>query len=193
MTKARLHPSLIEFQGAMGDMVFKKRGKKVYASIKSKGTGDPSEKQLARRKYFKKAVNYANSVLADETKRLFYEEIAERRETTARAVCMKDFLKAPEIDELDLSKYMGKVGDTILISATDDVGVVRVEVRLTETDGSLIEQGQAIEMSAGSGDWAYIATTLISTGANIRIEVEAYDRPGHRTVLSANATVGMTR
>ena len=34
MTKARLHPSLLEFNGAMGDMVFKKRGKKVYVSIK---------------------------------------------------------------------------------------------------------------------------------------------------------------
>ena len=44
MTKARLHPSLLEFNGAMGDMVFKKRGKKVYVSIKSKGvTAEPSE------------------------------------------------------------------------------------------------------------------------------------------------------
>src|SRR5688572_26001278 len=63
MTKARLHPSLLEFNGAMGDMVFKKRGKKVYVSIKAKGASEPSEKQLAQRKYFKKAVNYATSAL----------------------------------------------------------------------------------------------------------------------------------
>ena len=96
MTKARLHPSLIEFQGAMGDMVFKKRGKKVYVSIKPEGTSDPSEAQVAQRKYFRKAVNYATTALADETSRAFYEELAERRETTARALCVGDFLNSPE-------------------------------------------------------------------------------------------------
>jgi hypothetical protein len=41
MTKARLHPSLLEFNGAMGDMVFKKRDEKVYVSNKPKRAGEP--------------------------------------------------------------------------------------------------------------------------------------------------------
>jgi len=191
MTKARLHPSLLEFNGAMGDMVFKKRGKKVYVSIKPKGGSEPSESQLAQRKYFKKAVNYANTALADENTRTFYDELAQRRETTARAVCMGDFLNSPTLEDLDLSGYQGKVGDCILITTNDDVGVVRVNVTLAE-DGFVLEKGPAVELGAGSGNWAYTATTLVSPGVRISIEAEAYDRPGHRTVASASPTVGMT-
>jgi hypothetical protein len=191
MTKARLHPSLLEFNGAMGDMVFKKRGKKVYVSIKPKGPGEPSEAQLAQRKHFKKAVNYTNAILADETSRAFYEDLAQRRETTARALCMGDFLNAPTIEDLDLSEYRGKIGDQILITTNDDIGVVRVNVTLAE-DGIVLEKGPAVELGAGSGSWAYTATTLVSPGVKISIEAEAYDRPGHRTVVSTNPTVGMT-
>ena len=190
MTKARLHPSLLEFSGAMGDMVFKKRGKKVYVSIKSQGTGEPSEAQLGQRKYFKKAVNYAKLALADETSRAFYEDLAQRKETSARGLCIRDFLKAPSIDELDLSKYRGNVGDRILITTTDDVGVVEVNVKLTKMDGTPIESGSAVEDGAGSGTWAYVATVPVPLGTDLFISAEAFDRPNHRAVVSANPIVG---
>jgi hypothetical protein len=192
MTKARLHPSLLELNGAMGDMVFKKRGKKVYVSIKSKGTSvEASEAQLAQRKYFKKAVNYVKTVMADETSRAFYEDLAEKRETTLRALCMSDFLNAPTMEDLDLSRYQGNVGDRILITTSDKVGVVRVDVSLKNMDGTTIEQGQAVEQGDGSGSWEYVATVPVAPGTDIFIKAEAYDRPGHRTVVSANPTVGM--
>jgi hypothetical protein len=190
MTKARLHPSLLEFKGAMGDMVFKKRGKKVYVSIKSQGTGEPSEAQLAQRKYFKKAVNYAKSAMADETSRAFYEDLAQRRETTARGLCIGDYLNAPTVDDLDFSKYEGNVGDRILITTNDDVAVVDVSVKLTKVDGTPIESGKAIEDVAGSGNWAYVATVPVPLGTDIFISAEAFDRPGHRAVASANPIVG---
>ena len=193
MTKARLHPSLLEFNGAMGDMVFKKRGKKVYVSIKPKATtAEPSEAQAAQRKYFKKAVNYVKTVLADEGARAFYEDLAQKRETTLRALCMKDFLNAPTIDELDLSSYQGKVGDRILITTDDKVGVVQVDVSITDVNGTILEKGQAVEQGDGSGNWEYMATAPVALGTDIFIEAEAYDRPGHRTVASANPTVGMS-
>jgi hypothetical protein len=190
MTKARLHPSLLEFKGAMGDMVFKKRGKKVYVSIKSQGTGEPSEAQLAQRKYFKKAVNYAKSAMADETSRAFYEDLAQRRETTARGLCIGDYLNAPTVDDLDFSKYEGNVGDRILITTNDDVAVVDVSVKLTKVDGTPIESGKAIEDVAGSGNWEYVATVPVPLGTDIFISAEAFDRPGHRAVASANPIVG---
>jgi hypothetical protein len=178
MTKARLHPALLEFNGAMGDMVFKKRGKKVYVSIKSKG------------KYFKKAINYAKSVMADETTRAFYESRCTDKETNAFALSVGDFLNAPTIDDLDLSGYKGKAGDRILITTFDDVGVINVDVTLTNTDGTTIEKGKAVEVGAGSGEWEYVATAPVALGTDIFIEAEAFDRPGHRTVTSANPIVG---
>ena len=191
MSKARLHPSLLELNGAMGDMVFKKRGKKVYVSIKSKGsTADPSGAQLAQRKNFKKAVNYVKTVLADEGARAFYEDLAQKRETTLRALCMSDYLGKPTIEDLDLSGYQGKVGDRILITTDDKVGVVTVDVSITDTQGVIIERGQAVEQGDGSGSWEYVATAPVALGTDIFIEAEAYDRPGHRTVSSANPIVG---
>lgn len=190
MTKARLHPSLLEFKGAMGDMVFKKRGKKVYVSIKSQGTSDPSEAQLAQRKEFKKAVNYATSAMADETARAFYEALAERKETTPRALCIGDYLNEPTMDELDFSKYKGNVGDRILITTLDDIGVVEVNVKLKKIDGTLIESGKAVEQGTGSGEWEYVATVPVPLGTDIFISAEGFDRPGHRAVSSANPIVG---
>jgi len=191
MSKARLHPSLLELKGAMGDMVFKKRRGKVYVSIKSQGTtGEPSEAQLAQRKVFKKAVNYAKSVMADETSRAFYEDLAQRKETTARALCIGDYLNEPTMDELDFSKYKGQVGDRILIATNDDIGVVEVNVNLTRNDGTPIEMGKAVEDGMGSGNWEYVATVPVPLGTDIFISAEAFDRPGHRTVASANPIVG---
>jgi hypothetical protein len=192
MSKARLHPSLLEFQGAMGDMVFKKRGKKVYVSIKPKAgaSGEPSEAQRAQRKVFRKAVSYATSALADETARAFYQALAEVKETPARALCIKDYLKAPTMDDLDLSKYKGQVGDRILITTYDDIGVVEVNVELTRSDGTRIEAGKAVELGTGSGNWEYVATAPVAPGTDLFIEAEAFDRPGHRTVASANPIVG---
>ena len=190
MTKARLHPSLLEFTGAMGDMVFKKRGKKVYVSIKSQGTSDPSEAQLAQRKVFKKAVNYSKAAMADETARAFYEALAEVKETTARALCIGDYLNAPSLEELDFSRYKGNVGDPIKITTSDDVGVVEVNVKLNKIDGTLIEAGKAVEQGTGSGEWEYAATVAVPLGTDIFISAEAFDRPGHRTVASANPIVG---
>jgi hypothetical protein len=177
----------------MGDMVFKKRGKKVYVSIKSKGaTTEPSDAQLAVRKSFKKAVNYVKTVMADEGTRAFYEDLAQKRETTLRALCMSDFLSVPSMDDLDLSKYQGKVGDRILITTYDKVGVVTVDVSITDVNGTTIERGQAVEQGEGSGNWEYTATAPVAPGTDIFIEAEAYDRPGHRTVASANPIVGNT-
>jgi hypothetical protein len=190
MTRARLHPSLLEFKGAMGDMVFKKRGKKVYVSIKSQGTSDPSQAQLAQRKYFRKAVGYSKAALSDETTRAFYEALAETRETNARSLCIGDFLNEPTLDELDLTKYKGRIGDRILISTSDDVGVVEVDVELTKADGTPIESGKAVEVGAGSGDWVYVASVAVPLGTDIFISAEAFDRPGHRAVASANPIVG---
>lgn len=94
MTKARLHPSLLEFKGAMGDMVFKKRGKKIYVSIKPEGTSDPSEKQLAQkaqRERFKLASAYAKAALADPDVRAIYEERAAEVGQSAFALARTDY------------------------------------------------------------------------------------------------------
>ncbi len=129
--------------------------------------------------------------MLDENLRAFYQALCQDKDTTAFALCVGDYLNEPEIDEVDLLQYKGKVGDRILITTTDDVGVVSVDVTLTKTDGSTIETGKAVEVGTGSGSWEYVATAPVAEGTDIFVSVDAYDRPGHRTVYSANPTVGV--
>ena len=179
-------------RGGVGGLVVRKtRGKYTLSNKPDMSALEPSEAQAVQRKVFGRAVVYAKSVMEDPASLAFYEGLAKQKDMPAFALCVGDYLNAPTMDDLDLSQYKGKVGDSILITTHDDVGVVRVNVELTRTDGTNIERGQAIEMGMGSGNWVYIATVPVATGTDIFIEAEAFDRPGSRTVCSANPTVGM--
>jgi len=193
MAKVKLNPAFLEFRGAMGDMVFKKRNGKTYVSMKPQGdeTREPSPAQLDCRQNFTQAREYTKVAMADETLRAFYEALAERNDSTAHAVCMGDYLNRPTLDELDLYHYHGQVGDRIRITTQDDVGVVTVDMTLTTIDGTTIEKGKAVEPWPGSGDWEYIATVSVAPGTELLVEAQASDRPGSRAVRSETVTVGM--
>ena len=80
--------------------------------------------------------------------------------------------------------YSGQVGDQIAIIATDDIGVAGVSVTIRNaTDNSIVEQGIALEHA---GKWRYPATSVAPAGAPLTIEVTASDRPGNKTVKTAN-------
>ena len=191
MAKMKFHGFIDKISGKVGGLVVRKgrRGKYTLSNMPDFSEMTPSQAQAAQRKVFSRAVDYGKSVMADPDKFAFYQELAEQKDMPAFALCVGDYLNVPTMDELDLSVYQGKVGDSILITTHDDTGVVRVNVELTRTDGTNIEKGQAISMGAGS--WAYVATVPVATGTDIFIEAEAFDRPGGRTVCSANPTVGM--
>ncbi len=191
MAKMKFNGFVDTIRGKVGGLVVRKgrRGKYTLSNLPDFGEMTPSEAQAAQRKVFARAVEYGKAVMADPDKFAFYAGLAEQKDMPAFALCVGDFLNAPTIDDLDLSVYHGKVGDSILITTHDDVGVVKVNVELTKMDGAKIEKGQAVDL--GLGTWAYTATVPVTSGTDIFIEAEAFDRPGSRTVASANPTVGM--
>ena len=192
MAKIKLNPLFAGMSGKMGNMIIKtsKDGQTYISSCPKKSNAEPSQAQLAQRKAFVQASEYAKSALADEATRALYDALAKARKTTARSVCIGDYLNAPTLDDLDFSQYHGQIGDRILVDSHDDVGVVKVNVKLTKSDGALIEHGQATELYAGSGYWEYVASVPVPLGTDIFISAEAFDRPGNRTAASANPIVG---
>ncbi len=72
-----------------------------------------------------------------------------------------------------LSNYAGAVGDPSAVGATDDVGVVRVEVSLA--DGAVRESGDA---ALDGWRWVYTAQTAVPAGTTVRVTARAFDRPG---------------
>ena len=193
MAKIKFNGLVSEVRGGVGGLVVRKKGSKFTLSDKpDMSEVVPSQAQLGVRKMFGRAVAYGKTVMADPARLAFYEGLAEQKEMPAFSLCVGDYLNPPTMDDLDLSGYKGQVGDQILITTHDDIGVVKVRVELTRTDGSNIESGEAIELGAGSGNWAYIVTAPVATGTDIFIEAQAFDRPGSRAVCSANPIVGMS-
>ena len=190
MAKIKLNPVFAEMRGKMGNIVIKqsKNGQSYTSQLPVKTKDQPSPAQLARRQAFALASDYTRTALADETSRSFYEALARRRKTTARALCMGDYMNKPAITQLDVSDYKGRVGDPIFIRAHDDVGVVAVNVKLTKADGMPIESGQAVQRSGDT--WAYMATVAVPLGTHLFISADAFDRPGHRAVSTVDLILG---
>ncbi len=170
--------------GQMGNVTFRKYKDRTLICRTGDRTGyELTESQAAHNERFRKAINFGKLVMADDSVRVLYEEAAERRELPLFAVCIADYFNAPTIDSVDLSGYKGAMGETIKIIASDDFGVVRVDVILSDNaTGAQFESGQAVETPVGSGQWIYTATQQAPVGITVNVQVTAFDRPGGATV-----------
>lgn len=167
--------------GKVGDLiVFRNRNGKTYVASKPKErTGELSEAQKDHHKRFQQAVIYAKSALTNPETKQAYKEAANEGES-AYNVAVADFMNAPDIEEIDFSKYTGKVGDTITITVTDDFMVQEVSVTIINADGTEVEHGLAQPVTGGL-QWFYTATAINNSLAGDKIVIRAYDLPGHAT------------
>ena len=191
MAKTNLNSTIDDYRGSIGKLVFKKyRGRTIVAK-KPVITAEPSQAQLDQRIRFKEAAAFGKFAQNDPDLRAIYEPIARAREVTVYTVAVQDYLKKPVIQPLDLFQYKGRVGDPILIQATDELGLAGVEVSIDSNDGTLIESGPAEEGVPGTGKWTYTATVPVAQGSDIFIEVVALDHAGNRTKLTESPRVGI--
>jgi hypothetical protein len=177
MAKVKLNPVLQRVRGKVGDLVFKRYNDGVIMARKPDLTDNPpTEGQAAQRRQFKLATLYGRTVLADPVQKTVYEATAKAKGIPAFALTVGDFLNAPTVDEIDLSGYTGKAGETIRITASDDFEVTGVAVSITDAGGTVLENGPA---TAQNGTWSYTTTTNLTAGQPVSIAVTATDRPGH--------------
>ena len=90
---------------------------------------------------------------------------------------------------LDLSGYRGQVGDAIFITATDDIGLANLHVKIASDQGTTLEHGPAEENGVGSGKWTYTATTTVALGSDITIEVVGVDHAYNAAKITASLRV----
>ena len=178
MAKVKLNPVLQRVRGKVGDLVFKRYNDGVIVARKPDLTENPpTEGQAAQRRQFKLATLYGRTVLADPVKKAVYEATAKAKGIPAFALTVGDFLNAPTVDEIDLSGYTGKTGETIRITASDDFEVTDVAVSITDAGGTVLENGPA---TAQNGAWNYTTTTDLTAGQPVSIVVTTTDRPGNK-------------
>ena len=167
--------------GKVGDLlVFRSwNGKTIVASKPAERTGEPSEAQKQNQKRFQEAILYAKAAIADPDTKAAYKAAAAEGQTPYN-VAVADFMHAPDIDEVNVSKYTGKVGDTITVSVTDDFKVSEVSVAIINQDGTEVEHGLA-QAALGGLQWLYTATADNSSLTGDKIIIRASDIPGHTT------------
>ena len=190
MAKIKFNSIVDEVSGGFGNLVFRASNGKTIMANKPTMRAELSEDQAAHRIRFRRAVAYGRSVMANAEVRAIYDLVAEKKEIPVFALTVADFFNAPDIQDLDVLAYTGKVGDVIKIEAMDDFGVMSVHVSLADNQTeAAIENGSAVETAPGSGQWVYTATTAAPAGINVRVNVVATDRPGGTAVDSRVKTV----
>jgi hypothetical protein len=175
MAKIRKNIVIQGLSGSLGDQLVIRHDKAGRTIIAVAPTYDEdrtfTEAQTAQHERFREAAAYAKD--AKETEE--YVAKAEGTPQTSYNVAMADWFHAPEVEEIDASAWSGEANEVIRIRATDNVKVTQVTVLLTDGDGTVLEQGNAVE-SDGSW-WTY--TTQASTPGASRIVASARDLPGN--------------
>jgi hypothetical protein len=169
--------------GQVGNLVFRRRkadGKVFVSRQPSAFDGDPSVAQKAVQSKFQEAILYGKTAISDPNIKVLYEQ-KKTAGQSAFNVAVADYFNAPNIHEIDVSAYTGQIGSTIRIRVTDDFTVKSVFVHITNADGSLVEEGNAVLQPNGV-DWLYTAIQLNESLNGDKIAVTAYDIPHHAAV-----------
>ena len=107
-----------------GQLVFRQTSRGTVVSVAPQApSGPPTAGQVAQRTRFQQAVVYAKGQSHDPVVQAEYADEAQAQDISVYNVLLRDFMQAPNIGEVDLSQYTGKVGDPIAITATDDHAV----------------------------------------------------------------------
>ncbi len=180
MAKIKLNDALAALQGKFGKVVFKQINGKFFATRYAKTQKPRTEKQKAWNARFRRASLFAKAVKSDSRLRAFYEPIAQARNCRLREVVLSDAFGDPEITAVDFSGYAGQPGDVIRIRATDNYGVVNVNVWLRGPNG--IAEFEKAAQEGQTDLWLYTATTAMPPDSPVKVRVVASDRPGNNAV-----------
>lgn len=175
VAKIRKNIIIQGFSGTLGEQLVIKQDKAGRTILAVPPTFEEnrtfSDAQQEQQEKFRDATTYAKDAKTQEV----YVEKAAGTPMNAFNVAMADWFHAPEVQEIDVEGWHGAVGDVIRIRAVDDVQVTQVTVLITDTNGTVLEQGPAT--NAGSGWWTYTTQTAIS--GSPRIVASARDLPGN--------------
>ena len=136
--------------------------------------------QLTPRQRIQQAAFYGHDVRHDPDRKAAYAAGTDEILRSPYAVAVADYLNAPNITNVDFSGYHGKIGDAIIVHATDDFAVHHVRVCIQNPDGSIVEEGDATPELSGTA-FRYVATAMNDSLAGDKITVTAADHPGNQT------------
>ena len=184
--KTTIRKKLIRwFSDKIGDT--RRHTKNAFADApKRRKPLSPAQKITRGRFYL--AVEYAKAQMCDPEMRALYQAGINKRNRSAFGVAVTDALNAPDVRLIDDDNYRGGIGDVITIRAWDDFMVARVRVILSDTHGTELERGEAVQDRWNIFLWKYTATIANRTLAGTTITATAFDLPGNQASLQKTLT-----
>ncbi len=185
MAKVGKNIIITGLSGSLGDQLVIKMGKGgqtiISTTPKFPAGREFTAAQTTQHQRFGEAAAYAKDAAKQEP---LYAEKAAGTAQSAYNVALADFLHPPEIVEIDVSAYTGKIGETIRARVQDDVKVKQVKVVIATDQDQLIEQGAA---TPGTGLWWNYAATVNATSGNVKVIVHAWDLAEHEVSKAAGS------
>ena len=181
MGKSKANYAITGLSGKVGKIfVYRQRGGETIVATPPVRTALPSPKQIQQQTKFAQAAAYARNALLDPTlKEAYTTEAKKRRNVSPYNMAMTDFLRPPQITNVDHSAYTGDTSDQkIIIEVADAFKVVSVKVKITAANNSTLEEGSATLVK---GKWEYTTTANNATLTGTKITLTATDRPGNTT------------
>ena len=138
-----------------------------------------TEGQLSQQERFTDAAAYAKGVMQLEEPPEIYVKEAKTANLTEYNIAMRDYLRPPNVREIDVTDYSGQPGEEIVVRAVDDCEVVSMHVAITQ-DGVVVEEGEAYQDPLNATLWRYTTSQQVELPGTT-IEAYATDRPGNVT------------
>jgi hypothetical protein len=168
--------------GSLGRLVFRQlRGKTILAGKPDKVTKQ-SALQRENRVRFKLASAWAKGQMLDADKKAYYWRKAKKLKLpNAYTAAVSDYMRKGEIKEIDTRQYKGNACDVIRLKIRKkDFSVNKVEVKLYDAEGVMIESGMAIKKDQDV--FLYRVTETVIEKMAVRINVVICDH-GYNTVM----------
>lgn len=170
------------FSGRIGDeIVFRQVGKRTLVAKRPRKSTLLTPGQEAQRELFRKAVTFAKTMMLNPEVKADYALRARMAGLASPySAAVTDYLKQPELTNIDTDYYQGAVGDIIWVIALDDFKLQKVTVVIQRADGTMLESGDA-ELT--NGRWKYEASQANASVVGSKVVVTAIDRPGRTASL----------
>jgi hypothetical protein len=166
-----------------GTVVFRVLNGKTVVSNRPKKAKTLTEHQENTKARFLDAVHYAKCQMADAASREEYGKGVNEKLSNAYTVALADYLKGPEITDVNTDGFHGRQGDPIVVYAIDNFKVESVWVELRSAGGELLEAGNAVQQMSTTV-WVFAATKPLAASGNVQVVVTAKDKPGNTTLKS---------
>jgi hypothetical protein len=194
MASVKQDSILASVHGSVGGLVIVHNKGRVWTRTKPAISPKATPRRKVQWRRLGQASQWASAVLKEVPDiAARYREAAKGTEFSAQQLLIADFMHKPVIEQIDLSSYTGRKGETIRLQVRDDVkppmkiGVAEVRVVIRDLAQAVVEKGNAVQ----SGDaWLYTAQTDAPAGQIVNIEVTATDQPNNHATKTAPHFIG---